>query len=166
MAPMAKTAMNPIPAPKPAALLAVAKGPPLLGAVEDTGFDVGGGAVGVKVIVVSLLSTVIAEVTGVADHEEELEDELSEVLEGEKLEDKLSEVLEVVGGAGVLVVLDGVGVGMTDVDSVLEVGAMFVVLDVVGSEKGGDDLKGNEDPPGTKPGLDVPSNTNGDGEGV
>lgn len=166
MAPKTKTANNPIPAPKPAALLAVLKGPPLLGAVEGTGVDVGGGTVGVKVIVVSLLSTIIAEVTGVADHEEELEDELSEVLEGEKLEDKRSEVLEVVGGAGVLGVLDGVGVGVTDMDSVLDEGVVFVELDEVGSEKGGDDLKGNGDPPGTKPGLDVPSNTDGDVEGV
>lgn len=69
-------------------------------------------------------------------------------------------------GAGVLVVLEEVGVGTTDVDSVLEGDAMFEVLEEVESEKGGDDLKGNEDPPGTKPGLDVSGDATGDVEGV
>lgn len=72
MQPMAKTARNPIPAPKPAALPAVVKGLALLGVFEGTGVDadVGGGAVGVKVIVVSTPVTDITDVTGVADHEE------------------------------------------------------------------------------------------------
>ncbi len=90
------TTSTPIPAPQPAAFPAVAKGPPLLGAFAGIAFDVGG-AVGIKVIVVSPPVTVITDVTGVADHDEELEDELSNVF-------------GVVGGADVLVVLDGIGI--------------------------------------------------------
>lgn len=64
---IAATKRNPIPAPQPAAILAVAEGPPC------TGFDVGGGAVGVIGMVVSPPVTVMRDVADNLDEKYEYE---------------------------------------------------------------------------------------------
>ena len=101
---------------------------------------------GVIVRVTGLPVTVMTYKDGVGVHKEELEDELATAL-------------EVIGGAGVVAVLDGVGVGVVivgvvTVDDALDVGVALGVVEVVGLDDEREDLEGYEGPPGTKLGRD------------
>ena len=142
MAAIAATIHKPIRVPKPAALPMVGKGPPLLEWLVAMGLEVGG-SVGVMVMVVSIPeAAVMTEVIGVADHDDELEDELLVIV-------------GTIGGTDVLLVKDVLdGIGVLNVDDVLKVDVVLDTLEEVGFEDGADGPNENEDPPGIKSGLD------------